>query len=125
MIAKRGVTIGVDVFHAPPTTSRESEAEGPGRPGCADLEVHRTIRLHVVNFTDIQLYIYDECPHEELTIIMKIHDEDCATHFAEEDGDMGLITGESIGQVASQTMQSLYNDQCRLHDAGLPAAHRL
>ena len=65
------------------------------------------IRLHVVNFTDIQLYIYEKCPHEELTIIMRRYMMKIAEHFARKDGCLGLITGESIGQVASQTMQSL------------------
>ena len=65
------------------------------------------IRLHVVNFTDIQLYIYEKCPHEELTIIMRRYMMKIAEHFAKADGCLGLITGESIGQVASQTMQSL------------------
>ena len=65
------------------------------------------IKLHVVNFTDIQLYIYEKCPHEELTIIMRRYMMKIAEHFAKEDGCLGLVTGESIGQVASQTMQSL------------------
>ncbi len=65
------------------------------------------IRLHVVNFTDIQLYIYDQCPHEELTIIMRRYMMRIAEHFARKDKCLGLITGESIGQVASQTLQSL------------------
>lgn len=65
------------------------------------------IRLHVVNFTDIQLYIYEKCPHEELTIIMRRYMMRIAEHFAKKDGCLSLITGESIGQVASQTMQSL------------------
>ena len=74
------------------------------------------IRLHVVNFTDIQLYIYDQCPHDELTIIMRRYMMKIAEHFAKEDGCLGLITGESIGQVASQTMQSLAatNEVCTL-----------
>ena len=74
------------------------------------------IKLHVVNFTDIQLYIYDQCPHDELTIIMRRYMMRIAEHFAKEDGCLGLITGESIGQVASQTMQSLAatNDVCTL-----------
>ena len=74
------------------------------------------IRLHVVNFTDIQLYIYDQCPHDELTIIMRRYMMKIAEHFAREDGCLGLITGESIGQVASQTMQSLAatNEVCTL-----------
>ncbi len=65
------------------------------------------IKLHVVNFTDIQLYIYEKCPHEELTIIMRRYMMKIAEHFAVKDGCLGMITGESIGQVASQTMQSL------------------
>ena len=65
------------------------------------------IKLHVVNFTDIQLAIYEKCPHDELTIIMRRYMMKIAEHFAKKDGCLGLITGESIGQVASQTMQSL------------------
>ncbi len=74
------------------------------------------IRLHVVNFTDIQLYIYDQCPHEELTIIMRRYMMRIAEHFAKKCGCLGLITGESIGQVASQTLQSLAatNEVCTL-----------
>ena len=73
-----------------------------------------SVKLHVVNFTDIQLYIYDQCPHDELTIIMRRYMMRIAEHFAKKDGCLGLITGESIGQVASQTMQSLAatNDVC-------------
>lgn len=74
------------------------------------------IKLNVVNFTDIQLYIYDQCPHDELTIIMRRYMMRIAEHFAKEGGCLGLITGESIGQVASQTMQSLAatNDVCTM-----------
>ena len=61
------------------------------------------INLHVVNFTDIQLAIYEKCPHEELTIIMRRYMMKIAEHFANEGGSLALITGESIGQVASQT----------------------
>ena len=74
------------------------------------------IRLHVVNFTDIQLYIYEKCPHEELTIIMRRYMMKIAQKLAEENGALGLITGESIGQVASQTIYSLYatNEVCTM-----------
>ncbi|MCR4673392.1 MAG: tRNA 4-thiouridine(8) synthase ThiI [Lachnospiraceae bacterium] len=106
MIAKRGVTIDATYFHAPPYTSERAKQK------VVDLAKQVSkyagpIRLHVVNFTDIQLYIYEQCPHEELTIIMRRYMMKIAEHFAYEDGDLGLITGESIGQVASQTMQSL------------------
>ena len=52
------------------------------------------IKLHVVNFTDIQLYIYEKCPHEELTIIMRRYMMKIAEHFAEEGKCLGMITGE-------------------------------
>lgn len=106
MIAKRGVQIHATYFHAPPYTSERAKEK------VIDLAklVSRyagPIQLHVVNFTDIQLYIYEKCPHEELTIIMRRYMMKIAEHFAEENHCLGLITGESIGQVASQTMQSL------------------
>ena len=74
------------------------------------------IQLHVVNFTDIQLYIYEQCPHEELTIIMRRYMMKIAEHIAKETGSLALITGESIGQVASQTVQSLAatNEVCTM-----------
>ena len=106
MISKRGVGLEATYFHAPPYTSERAKQK------VVDLAkiVSRyagPIRLHVVNFTDIQLYIYDQCPHDELTIIMRRYMMRIAEHFARKDGCLGLITGESIGQVASQTMQSL------------------
>ncbi|MEZ3437069.1 MAG: tRNA 4-thiouridine(8) synthase ThiI [Lachnospiraceae bacterium] len=114
MIAKRGVEIEAVYFHAPPYTSERAKQK------VIDLAkiVSRyagPIKLHVVNFTDIQLYIYDQCPHEELTIIMRRYMMRIAEHFSQKDGCLGLVTGESIGQVASQTMQSLAatNDVCK------------
>jgi thiamine biosynthesis protein ThiI len=52
--------------------------------------------------------IYEKCPHDELTIIMRRYMMKIAEYFAKENDCLGLVTGESIGQVASQTMQSLY-----------------
>lgn len=106
MIAKRGVKIDAVYFHAPPYTSERAKQK------VIDLAkiVSRysgPIYLHIVNFTDIQLYIHEKCPHEELTIIMRRYMMKIAEHFAKETDCLGLITGESIGQVASQTMQSL------------------
>ena len=61
-------------------------------------------------------YTSDQCPHEELTIIMRRYMMKLAEHFAKENKCLGLITGESIGQVASQTMQSLAatNEVCTM-----------
>ena len=115
MIAKRGVTLEATYFHAPPYTSERAKQK------VIDLakivaKYSGPIKLNIVNFTDPQLYIYEGCPHEELTIIMRRYMMRIAEHFAKESGCLGLITGESIGQVASQTMQSLNatNEVCEL-----------
>ena len=115
MISKRGVTIEATYFHAPPYTSERAKQK------VIDLAKKVAaytgpIKLNIVNFTDIQLYIYEKCPHEELTIIMRRYMMKIAEHFAKETKCLGLITGESIGQVASQTMQSLAatNEACTL-----------
>lgn len=115
MIAKRGVKIDAVYFHAPPYTSERAKQKVID---LARLISRYTgpIYLHVINFTDIQLYIHEKCPHEELTIIMRRYMMRIAEHIAEETECLGLITGESIGQVASQTMSSLIatNEVCRL-----------
>ncbi len=115
MIAKRGVKIDATYFHAPPYTSERAKQKVVD---LAKIVARYTgpIYLKVVNFTDIQLYIYEKCPHEELTIIMRRYMMRIAEHFAKETGSLGLITGESIGQVASQTMHSLAatNEVCTL-----------
>ena len=106
MVSKRGVQLDAVYFHAPPYTSERA------RQKVVDLaeqvaKYSGQIRLHIVNFTDIQLEIYEKCPHEELTIIMRRYMMRIAEAFAERDGARALITGESIGQVASQTIDSL------------------
>lgn len=115
MVAKRGVYIDAVYFHAPPYTSERAKEKV--------VELARKIagytgpvRLHVINFTDIQMYIYDQCPHDELTIIMRRYMMRIAQKIAEDTGCLALITGESIGQVASQTVPSLAatNDVCTL-----------
>lgn len=115
MIAKRGVKIDAVYFHAPPYTSERAKQKVVD---LARLVARYTgpIYLHVINFTDIQLYIYEKCPHEELTIIMRRYMMRIAEQIARETECLGLITGESIGQVASQTMNSLIatNEVCEL-----------
>ena len=115
MISKRGVMIDAVYFHAPPYTSERAKQKVVD---LAKLVSRYTgpINLHIINFTDIQLYIYEQCPHEELTIIMRRYMMKIAEHIAKENDCLGLITGESIGQVASQTLQSLLttNEVCTL-----------
>ena len=106
MIAKRVVSLEATYFHAPPYTSERAKEKVVDLARLVS-KYSGPIKLNVVNFTDIQLYIYEKCPHEELTIIMRRYMMKIAEHFAKQDGCLGMITGESIGQVASQTMQSL------------------
>ena len=115
MIAKRGVKIDAVYFHAPPYTSERAKQK------VIDLaklvaRYSGPIPLHIVNFTDIQLYIYEKCPHEELTIIMRRYMMRIAEQIARKTDGLALITGESIGQVASQTVQSLAstNEVCSM-----------
>lgn len=115
MISKRGVSLAATYFHAPPYTSDRAKQK------VVDLakkisKYTGSMKLFVVNFTDIQLYIYEQCPHEELTIIMRRYMMRIAETLAQKEECMGLITGESIGQVASQTMQSLAatNEVCTM-----------
>jgi thiamine biosynthesis protein ThiI len=115
MISKRGVSLEATYFHAPPYTSERAKQKVVDLARIVS-KYSGPITLNVVNFTDIQLAIYDKCPHDELTIIMRRYMMKIAEHFAKESGCLGLITGESIGQVASQTMQSLYctNEVCTM-----------
>ena len=114
-VAKRGALIEATYFHAPPYTSERAKIK------VMDLARQLStytgpIMLHVVNFTEIQLAIYDRCPHDELTIIMRRYMMRIAESIAKQNGAMALITGESIGQVASQTIPSLLstNEVCTL-----------
>ena len=115
MVAKRGVEREATYFHAPPYTSERAKQK------VIDLaklvaKYSGPITLNVVNFTDIQLAIYEKCPHDELTIIMRRYMMRIAEELGKESGCLGLVTGESIGQVASQTMHSLYctNEVCTM-----------
>ena len=115
MTAKRGVVVDAVYFHAPPYTSERAKQKVVDLAKIVS-EYSGPMKLYVVNFTDIQMYIYDKCPHDELTIIMRRYMMRIAEYFAKEEGAQALITGESIGQVASQTMQSLAatNEVCTL-----------
>ncbi|MCQ2495386.1 MAG: tRNA 4-thiouridine(8) synthase ThiI [Lachnospiraceae bacterium] len=115
MVAKRGIVIDAVYFHAPPYTSERAKQKVVDLAKLISVYTG-PIRLHVVNFTDIQLAIIDKCPREELTIIMRRYMMRIAEIFAEKCKCQALITGESIGQVASQTPQSLLctNAVCKL-----------
>ncbi len=107
MIAKRGVRVEAVYFHAPPYTSERAKRKVIELAQLV-AKYSGLLNLHIINFTDIQLAIYENCPHDELTIIMRRYMMKIAERIAVENGDQALITGESIGQVASQTIQSLF-----------------
>lgn len=106
MIAKRGVQINAVHFHSYPYTSEQA------REKVLDIAKKLSysccgLRVHIVPFTEIQLQIRDHCPEEYSTLIMRRFMMRIAERIAEKTGSGGLITGESIGQVASQTMEAL------------------
>ncbi|NLO08573.1 MAG: tRNA 4-thiouridine(8) synthase ThiI [Clostridiales bacterium] len=115
MISKRGVSMAAVYFHAPPYTSERAKQKVVDLAKAISKYTGR-MKLFVVNFTDIQLDIYEKCPHDELTIIMRRYMMRIAERLAEEENCLGLVTGESIGQVASQTMHSLAstNEVCSM-----------
>ena len=106
MIAKRGVEMHAVYYNSPPYTSARA-LEKVEKLGRIVAQYAGPIALHIVNFTELQLAIYDNCPHDELTIIMKRYMFRMAQDIAAKEGAQCLVTGESIGQVSSQTMQSL------------------
>jgi len=115
MIAKRGVTIDcINFFSYPYTSDRAKEKV---------IELARIlseytgkINLYVVPFTEIQLAIRDNCPEEHLTLIMRRFMMKISEIVAKKNKSSALITGESVGQVASQTLEALTvtNDVCTM-----------
>ena len=106
MIAKRGVQINAVHFHSYPYTSDRA------REKVLDLARKLSfsccgIKVHIVPFTEIQTQIHEKCPDEYTTLIMRRYMMRIAERIARETESEALVTGESIGQVASQTMTAL------------------
>lgn len=106
MMASRGMKLEAIYFHAFPFTSDQAKQK------VIDLakivaQYSGRIQLHIVNFTDIQITLRDECPADMMTIIMRRMMMRIADQFAQQKGIKALITGESLGQVASQTLEAL------------------
>lgn len=106
MIAKRGVRLEAVHFHSHPYTSDRAKEKVIDLARIMSAYTGE-IRLHVVPFTEIQLDIIEKCPKNYLTIIMRRLMMRIAEKISVQNGSSALITGESIGQVASQTMESL------------------
>lgn len=107
MMGKRGVELEAIHFHSYPYTSERAKQKVivlakilAGYCG--------KMHLHIVPFTEIQLAINDNCPEDQLTIIMRRIMMIIAEQIARNSNAMALVTGESMGQVASQTMHGLY-----------------
>lgn len=106
MIAKRGVELCCVHYHSFPYTSERAKEKV--------LELARILseycgklRVYVVPFTEIQMQIHEKCADNLTTLIMRRYMMRIAEIIARKDGAQALITGESIGQVASQTMEAL------------------
>jgi thiamine biosynthesis protein ThiI len=106
MIAKRGVRLTAVHYHSFPYTSDKAKEKVID---LCRLLTHYCgpIRLHVVPFTEIQQELYEKCPDGLLTVLMRRFMMKIAEIIAIKDGAQALITGESIGQVASQTLEAL------------------
>ncbi len=111
MVTKRGVALEAVHFFSPPYTSERAKEK------VIDLakiiaQYSGPFTLHVVPFTEPQLEIYEKCPEDLLTIIMRRVMMMVTEKIAEKGKSAALITGESIGQVASQTLESLGVTDC-------------
>ncbi len=106
MISKRGVEIdAVNFFSFPYTSERAKEKVIE----LAEIIARYTskINLYIVPFTEIQLQIRDNCPEEHMTLVMRRFMMRIAERIARKNKSKALITGESVGQVASQTLAAL------------------
>ena len=116
MMAKRGIELTGVHFASPPYTSERAEMKVVAlMERVAEYAGH--MELRIVPFTEIQEAIRDACPEELFTILMRRFMMRIATAIAQADGCGALITGESVGQVASQTIPAL---ACTDAAAGLP-----
>lgn len=106
MIAKRGVEIEAVHFYSYPYTSERAKEKVIELAKLLASYCYK-INLHIVPFTDIQLEINEKCPQDQMTIIMRRVMMTISERIAKKTGALALVTGESLGQVASQTMQSL------------------
>ena len=116
MVAKRGVTMSAVHFLSPPYTSERAK-DKVIKLGSILSESMCGLRIHMVPFTNIQMQIHEKCHPDYTTIIMRRYMMRLANEVARAEHAQALVTGESIGQVASQTMHSL---QCTDIVATLP-----
>lgn len=106
MMAKRGVELTAIHFASPPYTSQRAEEKV-----CKLLEIvseySGRMTMYTVPFTEIQEQIREKCPEELFTIIMRRFMMQISERIAKDNNCTALITGESLGQVASQTISAI------------------
>jgi tRNA uracil 4-sulfurtransferase len=107
MMARRGLEIIAVYYHSHPYTSEKAKEKV--------IELARIlsgytgkVKLYVVPFTKIQMEIIEKCNEDELTIIMRRFMTKIGEEIAKKEGALAVVTGESLAQVASQTLQSMY-----------------
>lgn len=106
LVAKRGVEIEACYFDSPPYTSERAKQK------VLDLaeqiaKYTGSLKLYVVPFTETQLKIYESTPPEKMTVLLKRAMLKASQKIAEKNNSHALVTGDSIGQVASQTMEAI------------------
>lgn len=106
MMAKRGIELNAIHFASPPYTSLRAEQKVKKLLGKV-AKYSGSIRLGIVPFTELQQAIADNCPEEYFTLIMRRMMMRISQQIAEGRNCLALITGESVGQVASQTLPAL------------------
>ena len=106
LIAKRGVQLNCIHYHSFPFTSEQAKQKVVDLARLLSAYAG-PIRMYVVPFTEIQQELYQKCPESQLTILMRRYMMRIANRVARRAHCQALITGESIGQVASQTMDGL------------------
>lgn len=106
MMARRGVELSCVYYHSHPYTSERAKEKVKQLAAILSNYTGST-KLYVVPFTDIQMSIIDKCREDELTIIMRRFMMRIACKLADKLNINSVTTGESIGQVASQTMEGL------------------
>lgn len=106
MMAKRGLELQAIHFVSPPYTSDRAREKVESL--CAKMgEYCGRIHFYCVPFTKIQEALRDHCPEELFTLLMRRLMMEIAQYFADKEGAQALVTGESLGQVASQTLSAL------------------
>ncbi|MCQ4726723.1 tRNA 4-thiouridine(8) synthase ThiI [Anaerotignum faecicola] len=106
MMAKRGVEVSGVYFHSPPYTSERAKQKVLDLASIIS-KYTGGFKLFVVPFTDLQLYLLENVPEDKLTIFLKRSMMRAAERIAKKENALALITGESVGQVASQTIHGL------------------